>query len=631
MDANKEDNSIIELQDEQQELANSDLEIFGPSLSPYINQDLVDHTYKYLNKIISERGTNYALGQLNMLQYQQGDRRYKHTHYASHEGLRAPEHLLRDIFSLYYTPGDNFRIEIPDDDYHWRKYDLLSLFNNIYMRAATEGRMSFSFISYAEIVFYLENKIAENILQDMPQDGQGCQGQEDQEGQQGQQGQGQGQSNGTSGGNASGNAGSGQDEQSGEGQQGGSQGQSGPSSSGQGEPQQESGQDQGGSDDGQESQGSDGGDQGQGSDGSSDGSDNKEQEGQGDQGSSDEDQDPGNDTEDPLSDAPSDHGHSAVQTQRKTEEELSEHEAQKEREKRQFNRIKEEVTNKELREIFDHIGEKIEDVRQAEEMGLDSQVRDRIDMSQIGKSTQENSVGWDHSSSPVQRAMNGLENLKLMGNVNMRRKTVDDFIKSSFRASKAYFSSQYDKVNESILDSDALDEIHGLEYLHPAFQKLKIPDITNKKKQYRLSFDVMIDCSGSMEGGGISLGDGHVGPLILSQLTAAKIMRMGYVREVRFFNEHISEPTDDVVRVMTVMSSGGTNIERVLRFIESRKRPTLIITDMGSPYSTYTKNAFFIGINGAYFGGGDPDVVKKYREKGQFMYFDDQQQRFIKG
>lgn len=222
-------------------------------------------------------------------------------------------------------------------------------------------------------------------------------------------------------------------------------------------------------------------------------------------------------------------------------------------------------TNKELSEALDRASETIQEMK---ELGIGS----------------DNSLG---TSSNINKSM-----IKKI--VERLRKEDNNRLKKLFKVildnSKNYFTSKVIYDDESIFDSDIIEDIENIEYLHPAFKKAHLMDITCRTPRSVGKVDIYIDCSGSM---------GKL--LIEAKIIALKLIKMNYAHDVYYFNNYVHKPKQDFNSILIFNKGGGTNFNKVLLSIKNSKRNSVVITDGQSGCQEYDEKTFFIGVGGANF------------------------------
>lgn len=209
-------------------------------------------------------------------------------------------------------------------------------------------------------------------------------------------------------------------------------------------------------------------------------------------------------------------------------------------------------------------------------------------------------VGKDDASS-FEEMKEQFDLMRYLSHVRLGSKLISEFVKTSLKLSTTHFSSKCTQLEESILDSDEIEDLFDAEYILPIFRNLHLDDIQAPLRKYHLNFDIYIDVSGSMDSQIRLEGGNNISGLDLCKVTTMKLLNMGYGKDIYFFNDNVKLVDKDIL--LKSRTSGGTDIEKVIAHINKVNRPGLILTDMQDSIQTYSKNAYFIGMLGARFEG----------------------------
>jgi hypothetical protein len=199
----------------------------------------------------------------------------------------------------------------------------------------------------------------------------------------------------------------------------------------------------------------------------------------------------------------------------------------------------------------------------------------------------------------------------LLKKVTFNKESIKTVLMKILNKSQNYFSKNAITVEESIFDADELEELFGLEYLHPIFRNAGILDIGNEGKIYTGKIDLYLDCSGSMSSTA-NFGGTNIKMSELVKGIAIILYRMGMIDKLYFFDTSIYEIKN--INEFTILSfdrSGGTNFDRVVEQTLANKRNSVVITDGEDGVNKYAKNVFWIGIGGTRFSRNDE--FKTYR------------------
>jgi hypothetical protein len=211
-----------------------------------------------------------------------------------------------------------------------------------------------------------------------------------------------------------------------------------------------------------------------------------------------------------------------------------------------------------------------------------------------------------------------LDYLSFAKNLNLSNKQIGQFIKKSLKFASNYFSNSFKTFEESILDSDDIEDIVNIEDLaNPVFSTMHLEDIMTTDKKFSLAFDIYVDISGSMVSL-INFDSNVISALDLCKITSLKLNEMGFVKDVYVFND-IVRKMNDTRDVLKLTPKGGTKIELVIEKVKSNNRPSVIITDMKDTVFNYSENIYFIGVAGAKFSL--KDKANQYKTKKQLIVY----------
>ncbi len=187
----------------------------------------------------------------------------------------------------------------------------------------------------------------------------------------------------------------------------------------------------------------------------------------------------------------------------------------------------------------------------------------------------------------------------MVKHIPLNHKFVANFVNKSLKFSAGYFSNSYKQFEESILDSDTVDSIENCEDLLPIYRNLNIEDLMTNYRKYNLAFDVFIDNSGSMSST-YNFDSKSITGFDLCKIMALKLHKMNIVKDVYLFNDTYKK-VDDINTIFKLGTCGGTQIDRVVDFVNKTGRPAVVLTDMQDTICHYSNKVFFIGILDAEF------------------------------
>jgi hypothetical protein len=196
-----------------------------------------------------------------------------------------------------------------------------------------------------------------------------------------------------------------------------------------------------------------------------------------------------------------------------------------------------------------------------------------------------------------------MDYMEAIKHINLKSDLINNFVKTTLKLSKTYFSSKYKEFEEELLEAEEVDDLMGLENLAPQMKKVHLDDIVTHARQYHMKFDVYVDISGSMGSNIYSYKSNSpsISGLDMAKITCLKLKQLGYVDDVYPFESRLHPVLRDALSIATMHVTGGTDIDEVIRNIQKTGKPSVVITDMEDHISLYNDNVYFIGILGATF------------------------------
>lgn len=217
-----------------------------------------------------------------------------------------------------------------------------------------------------------------------------------------------------------------------------------------------------------------------------------------------------------------------------------------------------------------------------------------------------------------------IDNIKAaLNRIDINKDSIKNVLSKILNKSQNYFSKNAITVEESIFDSEEIESLFGLEYLHPIFGKLGLLDIGNESKIYTGKIDLYLDCSGSMDDRETFDGT-RIRMIDLVKGIAMVLYRMGMIDKLYFFDNYLYEIENiNEFSILGFDRSGGTNFNEVVRQCTSNGRNSVVITDGQDSVQNYIKNVFWVGVGGTKFnssyGGGG--AFQEYRKTGQCVTY----------
>lgn len=219
------------------------------------------------------------------------------------------------------------------------------------------------------------------------------------------------------------------------------------------------------------------------------------------------------------------------------------------------------------------------------------------------------------------------KNLKdLLKQISFNKESIKTVLMKILNKSQNYFSKNAIIVEESLFEAEEIEELFGLEYLHPIFRNTGLMDIGNEGRIYTGKIDLYLDCSGSMSSTAQFEGK-SIDMLTLVKGIAMVLYRMNMIDKLYFFDTAIYEIEN--VNEMTILAfnrSGGTNFDKVIEQVQKNKRNSVIITDGEDGCSLYSRQAFYIGVGGTKFSRNDE--FKTYRALSQCVTYNSKTSAF---
>lgn len=214
----------------------------------------------------------------------------------------------------------------------------------------------------------------------------------------------------------------------------------------------------------------------------------------------------------------------------------------------------------------------------------------------------------------IQRTKDVLKNKNLFKGIQLNNKELNKMIKHSLDSSVSYFTNKFTEKQISIFESENINELTGIEFIHPALRHLHLEEILTYERKYKMMLDVYIDASGSMSSTYNMMGQRiscwEIAKLMLLKLNSKKIVKDVYPFE---YNPHAKMT---VKKLMNFKWGGGTSIDNSIQQVLQTKRPSIFITDACDTIRTYSDKVYFIGIGGATLCG-PKDIIEKYSKNSQ--------------
>lgn len=192
--------------------------------------------------------------------------------------------------------------------------------------------------------------------------------------------------------------------------------------------------------------------------------------------------------------------------------------------------------------------------------------------------------------------LDNLDSIKSsLASLNTSKEKINVAIKKVLSNSKNYFSQKCITTDVELFEAEGILDINGIEFLHPAFKKSRIFDLSITERKHIGKTDLYIDCSGSMSSGCGGELNG-VSRMNLAKSLAMQMKEMGILGELYEFENNPKKIQNTKISILLMQPGGGTNIETVLKNILITNKNSIILSDGESSINSYTEKAFFIGI-----------------------------------
>jgi hypothetical protein len=193
-------------------------------------------------------------------------------------------------------------------------------------------------------------------------------------------------------------------------------------------------------------------------------------------------------------------------------------------------------------------------------------------------------------------------------------------LKKILDKSFSYFNAKEEPIFDEFLNSPNIDGILDFEFLHPKFRKFSLEDIQVKDVRKSGKINVYVDVSGSM-GSSANIKDTKMDRLTFAKAVLIKLKRMDVINEVYTFNNNIKKRNTELNDLLTIDTSGGTSLTRVVNHIAEQGVNAIVITDADDHLYAYSGNAFFLGVAGSNFRYFGTECRKQYVENKQLIQF----------
>lgn len=189
-----------------------------------------------------------------------------------------------------------------------------------------------------------------------------------------------------------------------------------------------------------------------------------------------------------------------------------------------------------------------------------------------------------------------------ISSINSNLPKIRSVIENILDKSTSYFSSKYKSNDLSIMDSDTIDELDGVEYFHPKLRKTHLDEVITREHKYKGKLNVYIDVSSSMNQH-CNFGSTKIPKLLFAKALVIKMMDLDLVDKVIPFGSYLREPFDppNPVTISLMTAQCGTNINLVIADCEARQENGVVVTDCEDNITAYSDKCFILGTSDARF------------------------------
>lgn len=226
-----------------------------------------------------------------------------------------------------------------------------------------------------------------------------------------------------------------------------------------------------------------------------------------------------------------------------------------------------------------------------------------------------------HTGEEIGEIVNNIDKIiDTLKNVKFSEKALKPIISKIVDKSTAYFSKRSKTKHISILESDDIADIDGLEFLHPVLKNIKLDEVTTRERKSFGRLNVYVDISTSMKDS-LNFGSVRLQKLTFAKALCMKLVDMKIVDSIIKFNDRLLPPINNpsISTVALIGCAGGTSIDRVIEDCENRRENALVITDCEDSLHCYSPNCFILGTPGATIYLNDEG--EQFQGSGQIWIF----------
>ena len=211
-----------------------------------------------------------------------------------------------------------------------------------------------------------------------------------------------------------------------------------------------------------------------------------------------------------------------------------------------------------------------------------------------------------------------LSDPKLLNTLNVSGNQLAKFAKIVIDKAVSYNTGKKYTVEESIFESEDLEEIANMEnFMHVGL----LQDLSVIENKYSMNFDVFIDDSGSM-GGNYNLNGKRIELRVMARMIAFKMYQLGLLKDIWLFSSYDELFQIDIGELFSTRIDGGTDISQCIQQANKSGRPCLIITDGNDTLDDkirYNPNVYMLCLEMCNLHNS----WKDYGNNGQILFYDE--------
>lgn len=244
----------------------------------------------------------------------------------------------------------------------------------------------------------------------------------------------------------------------------------------------------------------------------------------------------------------------------------------------------------------------------------------------IDSDTQEKMFTTSGGEGSTKVNVDTLNNVKQsLEQIQMNMNGLKPILSKLLDKSTAYFSARKQIIYDDLFNASDISGLDEYALLHPKVRKLFAEDVLIPTVKMTGKINVYVDISGSMHGTpGITNNGKSLNKLDFAKSFIAQLMKNSMVNNIYTFNTEVQHVKTNLVNVAFIDTSGGTDLNEVVKHAIEQKSHALVITDAEDDCRIYSEEVFFIGVKGAKFTEFEKTTMRQYAENNQAIVFDGQ-------